>query len=173
MSVKVMPKVMSDDELIAQIASVFFEPARRLPQLPMTEEQTRFMAMILFTPGESLVAAWEKALEDGVFEVRLIEKQSGVFRRETNPAVKFLLTQFCASPADVVMYLTFAHARLYDMMRSSLDMDAWCHIFPNGYWQEADRHALWKRQKLSPGSCSPFTDNGLDEAAVIEWVYRE
>ena len=166
---------MTDEEVIAFVQVSFFTPAQDVKQLPMTEAQTAFLVEMMFADPAALDTGWQRGLADPQYEVTVIESVCRRFTaRPVQAPVKFFLSQICRSPADAVMYLSFAQAEAAgrQTQESVLNLSLICDVFPLGFWSEADRSRLWNGQKLPEAAREGYKrpDNGLDDHAVVAWL---
>lgn len=155
------------EEIIAAARSGFFEPAANMRQVPMTQDQTRMMLTLMMAPEEKILEGYKELPTASPYEASVLRNVSGRFSRPTYPGVLMFLVFVTHSPADVVMYLSYAHHHAARHNAQQVGFDEFTEAFPNGFWSEEDRLTLWEGQK-APREWR--IDNLLDHPAVLDWI---
>jgi len=144
------------------IENVFCEKFSKLQQHPMDFVHTKLLASILINSLKNI----KLEEEEKPFLFKLIEKRLSVLYdyNLTNDVILWL-SYLSANPAIAVMYLTYLQYWSAKNNIDTIDIDQFCHIFPDGYPSNDDLHKLWDEQKILDNKT--FQDNLLDRPNAL------
>lgn len=132
--------------------------------VPMTEEQSKYMLMLMGLEMNSKDDIVLKDLVDnGCMPVAILEKRLEAFGdpdREISPAVRAFCGIISNTPAKAVMWAYALHL-LWRRNKKKVGFETFAFAFPWGLPKEEDIIPIWDSQKMKPEP-GTMNDNLLD-----------